>query len=237
MIANVGDRLIIKGHVVGDHDRDAEILEVRGAGGTPPYVVRWEDTGHETLFFPGTDAVIQHLGTVEATVEATATSIGEEIRTEHHHLLMGVHRLLDAADALDTAADAVPDAVHEAHAFLTGELLPHARAEEDTIYRTVGELLGDARAADPMRRQHVEVDRLVERLGRLRALAMVGLDEPTRRNLRQVLHALHAILTLHLATEEELYVPLLEATLSPRRSEQLAAAMHEAEASTALATT
>jgi hypothetical protein len=22
--------------------------------------VRWEDTGHETLFFPGSDAVVQH---------------------------------------------------------------------------------------------------------------------------------------------------------------------------------
>ncbi len=60
MRASVGDRIIIKGHRVGEHDRDGEVLEVRGADGGPPYVVRWGDTGHETLFFPGSDAVVQH---------------------------------------------------------------------------------------------------------------------------------------------------------------------------------
>ena len=52
--------MIIKGHRVGEHDRDGEILEVRGPDGGPPYIVRWGDTGHETLFFPGSDAVVQH---------------------------------------------------------------------------------------------------------------------------------------------------------------------------------
>lgn len=60
MRAAVGDRIIVKGHRVGEHDRDAEVLEVHGEDGGPPYVVRWGDTGHETLFFPGADAVVQH---------------------------------------------------------------------------------------------------------------------------------------------------------------------------------
>jgi hypothetical protein len=60
MRAHVGDRLVIKGHHVGDPDRDAEILEVRGREGAPPWVVRWEDTGHEVLMFPGPDALVQH---------------------------------------------------------------------------------------------------------------------------------------------------------------------------------
>lgn len=60
MKASAGDRLIIKSHHSGEPDRDAEILEVRGADGGPPYVVRWEDTGHESLFFPGSDALVQH---------------------------------------------------------------------------------------------------------------------------------------------------------------------------------
>lgn len=55
----VGDRLIIKGHRVGEPDRDAEILAV-SEGGNPPFTVRWGDTGHESLFFPGTDATVQH---------------------------------------------------------------------------------------------------------------------------------------------------------------------------------
>ena len=59
MKANPGDRLVIKGHHVGEPDRDAEILEVRGPDGTPPFLVRWDDDGHEGLFFPSTDAVIE----------------------------------------------------------------------------------------------------------------------------------------------------------------------------------
>lgn len=60
MKARVGDRIIVKGHRVGEHDRDGEVLEVRGRDGGSPFVVRWEDSGHETLFFPGSDAQVQH---------------------------------------------------------------------------------------------------------------------------------------------------------------------------------
>ena len=60
MKANVGDRLVIKGHRVGEPDRDAEILEVHGDDGGPPFLVRWDDDGHEGLFFPGPDATVEH---------------------------------------------------------------------------------------------------------------------------------------------------------------------------------
>ena len=60
MRAEVGDRLVIKGHHVGEHDRDAEILEVHGEDGGPPFLVRWSDDGHKGLFFPGSDATVEH---------------------------------------------------------------------------------------------------------------------------------------------------------------------------------
>ena len=60
MQASVGDRIIIKGHHIGAHDVDGEVLEVRGPCGGPPYLVRWGESGHETLFFPGSDATVQH---------------------------------------------------------------------------------------------------------------------------------------------------------------------------------
>jgi len=59
MHASVGDRIVIHGHRIGQPDRDAEVIEVRGEGGEPPYVVRWGDSGHEALFFPGSDASIE----------------------------------------------------------------------------------------------------------------------------------------------------------------------------------
>ena len=60
MRANIGDRIVIRGHRVGEPNRDCEVLEVRDPDGGPPYRVRWGDTGHESLFFPGPDATVQH---------------------------------------------------------------------------------------------------------------------------------------------------------------------------------
>jgi hypothetical protein len=60
MRASPGDRLVIKGHYTGDRQRDGEILEVRGEEGAPPYIVRWEDDGHVSEFFPGSDASVEH---------------------------------------------------------------------------------------------------------------------------------------------------------------------------------
>ncbi len=61
MQAEKGDRIIIRGHHVGESDRDCEVIEVRGRDGEPPYVVRWAG-GNEGLFFPGPDAEVRHGG-------------------------------------------------------------------------------------------------------------------------------------------------------------------------------
>jgi hypothetical protein len=58
--AKVGDRVIVKGHHLGEPERDAVVLEVRGADGESPYLVRWSADGHEGLFFPGSDATVVH---------------------------------------------------------------------------------------------------------------------------------------------------------------------------------
>jgi hypothetical protein len=57
MQAHVGDRIVVKGHRVGEPDRDALVLGVQGANGTPPYRVKWSD-GHEGVYFPGPDAFV-----------------------------------------------------------------------------------------------------------------------------------------------------------------------------------
>lgn len=59
MHASVGDRIVIRGHRVGETIRDCKVLEVRGADGGPPYFVEWGDTGHQSLFFPGSDADVE----------------------------------------------------------------------------------------------------------------------------------------------------------------------------------
>jgi hypothetical protein len=59
MHAVVGDRFHVRGKVVGQLERMGEIVEVRGAGGEPPYLVRFDD-GHTSLVFPGPDVIIEH---------------------------------------------------------------------------------------------------------------------------------------------------------------------------------
>lgn len=61
MRANVGAQIVIRSPHVDEPVRDGEILEVRGQHGEPPFLVRWADTGHETLVYPGPDAEIRHL--------------------------------------------------------------------------------------------------------------------------------------------------------------------------------
>jgi uncharacterized protein DUF1918 len=61
MQAVVGDRVIVKGRRLGDPERDGEVIALDGPGGQPPWHVRWEADGHVSLFFPGSDATIQHL--------------------------------------------------------------------------------------------------------------------------------------------------------------------------------
>jgi hypothetical protein len=59
MKAEVGDFLVVKGHRIGEADRVARILEVRGPDGTSPYLVEWREDGHVGLFFPGPDAFVK----------------------------------------------------------------------------------------------------------------------------------------------------------------------------------
>ncbi|MBT2391458.1 DUF1918 domain-containing protein [Streptomyces sp. ISL-1] len=59
MQANVGDTLLVHGRIVGQHDKTAEVVEVLGQKGNPPYRVRFDD-GHEALLSPGPDTVVRH---------------------------------------------------------------------------------------------------------------------------------------------------------------------------------
>ena len=61
MHAHSGDQIVIRGHHVGDPERTGEVLEAHGRDGEAPYLVRWDEDGHQSLFFPGSDAYVRHL--------------------------------------------------------------------------------------------------------------------------------------------------------------------------------
>jgi uncharacterized protein DUF1918 len=58
MKANIGDWLVANGRTDHDGDHRGMITEVHSSDGSPPYMVRWLDTGHEALVFPGSDAIV-----------------------------------------------------------------------------------------------------------------------------------------------------------------------------------
>jgi hypothetical protein len=60
MYARKGDRIVVRSIHLDGPVRDGEVLAVAHEDGSPPYQVRWSDTGRESLFFPGPDAYVDH---------------------------------------------------------------------------------------------------------------------------------------------------------------------------------
>ncbi|HEX6076409.1 MAG TPA: DUF1918 domain-containing protein [Micromonosporaceae bacterium] len=56
MKARPGDWLVVETSTVATRRRQGLITEVVGADGAPPFRVRWLDTDHVALVFPGADA-------------------------------------------------------------------------------------------------------------------------------------------------------------------------------------
>ena len=82
--------------------------------------------------------------------------------------------------------------------------------------------MGTPQATATMSRDHVEVSRLTEQLRRLRSQfsgANLAADQIT--DLRRVLYGLYALVKVHFAKEEELYLPLLDAHLSEAEAHQM----------------
>lgn len=59
MDIQVGDQVVVESRKIGEHRRTGQILEVLKTPGTEHYRVHWDD-GHETIFYPSSDATISH---------------------------------------------------------------------------------------------------------------------------------------------------------------------------------
>lgn len=60
MHASIGDHVVVEGTRPGSVRREGEIVALHHPDGSPPYDVRWADTGHTTVCVPGPDAHILH---------------------------------------------------------------------------------------------------------------------------------------------------------------------------------
>src|SRR5512142_402351 len=136
------------------------------------------------------------------------------LREEHRTLLPHIERLRAVADEVGHIdAHALREKLDETYRFLSHDLVPHARAEDEVLYPEVARLLGGPRATATMSRDHVEVVALISELATLRSFD--GEPDGERQNaLRRVLYGLYALVRTHFAKEEEIYVPLLDDRLT-----------------------
>jgi len=143
-------------------------------------------------------------------VTAADRQISALFRGEHRTLLAGVDDVRQVADRLEwsTPADARGD-LEAVTAFLTSRLLPHEHAEEQQLYPRLAAMADGQDPTAPLISAHREIERLVALLDRLvDGLPTDGPRPGDRLELRRVLYGLHAILRLHFAQEEELYLGL-----------------------------
>jgi iron-sulfur cluster repair protein YtfE (RIC family) len=155
------------------------------------------------------------------------TRLTEPLRDEHRELRPRVDEILTVADLVgDPAHDLPIERITAVSAFLQQHLLRHAAAEEAALYPIVGWALGGPQATATMSRDHVEIARMSGELETLASDARAG--RPDVPALRRVLYGLHAIIALHFAKEEEVYLPLLDERLTPETAGRLFAEMEEA---------
>ena len=154
------------------------------------------------------------------------------LREEHKDLFPHVAKLKEAADAVgERATEEVRRELGEALDFLTRHLIPHAKAEDGARYPVVQKLMGAPRATATMSRDHVEVGRLTSELAKIAAsLGSAPIPAGRQRELRRLLYGLHALVVLHFAKEEEIYLPLLDERLSAEEARAMFASMEKAAA-------
>ncbi len=157
------------------------------------------------------------------TAATTHRSLLQPLRDEHHELLPHIETLRTTADLVGASSDAeLLERIDEAGHFLSHHLIPHAAAEDEALYPVVEEAMSAPGATDSMRRDHVEVGRLTEELSVLRVeIGRGAISEQAARDLRRVLYGLYAVVKLHFAKEEEIYLPVLERWLTPERAIRL----------------
>lgn len=150
--------------------------------------------------------------------------VTQPLRDEHRELMPELEILREAAT--DTGSPAARDLLDRALEFLQGHLIPHARAEEAALYPVVGRLMGAPAATATMTRDHVEVADLTGQLASLRD-RWEGASAD-REEAQRLLYGLHALLHVHFAKEEEIYLPLLDEQLSADDAAAMFAAMEDA---------
>jgi heavy metal translocating P-type ATPase len=124
---------------------------------------------------------------------------------EHARLRALLDRMRHTADRMDQAVEDPIGELRDINTTLSALLLPHQLAEEQAVFPELANRLGGRDPLGAMNRMHEEIVHLTTRLAALvQGLSDSGASGGETREARRLLYALDAIITLHLAAEEEL---------------------------------
>ncbi|RPI96047.1 MAG: hemerythrin domain-containing protein [Chloroflexi bacterium] len=152
-------------------------------------------------------------------------TLTQPLRDEHKELIPHIERILDVANSLPEASvEQIRGGVKEVYEFLAYHLIPHAEAEDAALYPVVQKALGSPEATKTMSRDHVEVGRYVDELAELQQ----DISPRNFKALQRVLYGVYALVKVHFAKEEEVYLPILEERLSLAEAREMFEAMENA---------
>jgi uncharacterized membrane protein len=136
--------------------------------------------------------------------------LSARLRSEHRDLAPAMARIRPLADRLGTMppAEALVE-LDRTRRFLVDTLIPHEEAEDRDVFPLLSRAVGNDDVTAALHRTHTEIFHLIRFTDRLVSeLPPEGPGPEDLTDLRRVLYGLDAILRLHMAQEEELYLAL-----------------------------
>lgn len=137
------------------------------------------------------------------------TDVAMSLRSEHRELIPRVDQFRDLADGIgDIPAEDLGRRLDQIRHSLV-KILAHERVDEQQVYRTIAATLGGDDPLAALSRTHQEIFHLARVFERLVAnIPAEGPDAEDLVDLRRTLYALHTVLRLNIAQEDQLYLSL-----------------------------
>ena len=151
-------------------------------------------------------------GVAVTRASEAASLLGMRFESEHRQLAPALRELHVLARALDQLPPAeARQRLTALRRVLVEELVPHELAEDAVLYPEVARVIGGEDPTGVMSRAHLEISHLVRRVSTIvDELDPEGPEDGDRQELQRLLYSLDAIMRLHMAQEEEAYLPLFE---------------------------
>jgi len=132
---------------------------------------------------------------------------GLALHHDHQALFKDLDRLRKIVDALD---DATPESgavlILDAQRIVQSSVVKHERADEDSVYPKLAEVLRERHGLSAMSRAHREILHLTRLLDRIvEDLPSEKVDRYLVRDAQRVIEAIETLVRMHTAQEEDIY--------------------------------